>query len=275
MIDVAITSAELRCAEVAVVIDVLRATSTITQALAAGYRRVICAESIERALALRGPGRILAGERDCLAPPGFDQGNSPREAAQRRGRELVLATTNGTPTILAAAKRARLVLCGCLLNLDAVRAAVLAEVDPARDAVALVCSGTDGRPALEDVYLAGRLSALLPGPRSDAARIAEAVSRAYPDALRALAASEDARTLVRVGQESDIELCARESTLDVVPRLAWVGDGIGTLAERSGGEDPRAQDPGLAAGGAGAVSTPPRSRTCCATIRSTAPFPAR
>jgi phosphosulfolactate phosphohydrolase-like enzyme len=90
MIDVAGNRAELRSAGIAVVIDVLRATSTATQALAAGYRRVLCAESIARAAGLRAPGRVLAGERRCLRPPGFDQGNSPLEAATRRGDELVL-----------------------------------------------------------------------------------------------------------------------------------------------------------------------------------------
>ena len=102
MIDVALTRADLRAADVAVVVDVLRATTTATQALAAGYRSVLCAESVELALGLRGPGRVLAGERRCVAPPGFDQGNSPREAARRRGDELVLATTNGAPAIVAA-----------------------------------------------------------------------------------------------------------------------------------------------------------------------------
>ena len=69
MIDVAFTRADLRPADVAVVIDVLRATSTATQALAAGYRSVLCVESVEVALTLRGPGRVLAGERRCVRPP--------------------------------------------------------------------------------------------------------------------------------------------------------------------------------------------------------------
>ena len=102
MVDVALTRADLRAADIAVVVDVLRATTTATQALAAGYRSVLCAESVELATGLRAPGRVLAGERRCVAPPGFDQGNSPREAARRRGDELVLATTNGAPAIVAA-----------------------------------------------------------------------------------------------------------------------------------------------------------------------------
>ncbi|MBN9622534.1 MAG: 2-phosphosulfolactate phosphatase, partial [Actinobacteria bacterium] len=99
MIDVAFSRPEIRPARVAIVIDVLRATSTATEALAAGYRRVLCAESIERARSLRGEERVLAGERHCVMPDGFDQGNSPREAAVRRGEDLILATTNGAPAI--------------------------------------------------------------------------------------------------------------------------------------------------------------------------------
>jgi 2-phosphosulfolactate phosphatase len=219
MIDVAMTRAQLRGADVAVVIDVLRATTTLTWALAGGYREVICVDSIERALALRAPGRILAGERECVAPEGFDQGNSPAQAASCRGRELVLATTNGAPTILAAAAHAPVVICGCLANLSAVAQALADEVDVRGADVILACSGTDGLPALEDVYCAGRLSELLPGPRTDAALIAQAVVHAYPVARRALAASADARVLVRIGQESDIDLCAQVDALDTVAQL--------------------------------------------------------
>lgn len=120
MIDAALTRAELRPADITVVIDALRATSTATQALAAGYRRVLCADNVAHAATLRDPGRVLAGERHCAVPPGFDMGNSPIEAKHRSGDELVLATTNGAPTIVAASRRATTVRLACLLNLDAV-----------------------------------------------------------------------------------------------------------------------------------------------------------
>jgi 2-phosphosulfolactate phosphatase len=229
MIDVAVTPAELRSATVAVVIDVLRATSTVTQALAAGYRQVLCADSLERAVDLRAPGRVLAGERRCLTPPGFDHGNSPVEAARRRGDELVLATTNGAPAIVAAAARAPTVLLACLLNLGAVIAALrIADAHGECD-VLIVCSGTDGVAALEDFYVAGRLSAALRGPRTDAARIAEAVARGYPTALEALAASADAQVLTAEGLEADIGYCAQESVLDTVPRVLVAADGVAVV----------------------------------------------
>ena len=178
MIDVALTRADLRAADIAVVVDVLRATTTATRALAAGYRSVLCAESVELALTLRGPGRVLAGERRCVAPPGFDQGNSPREAARRRGDELVLATTNGAPAIVAAARHAPVVLVACLLNLDAVIAA-LEGAD-----VQVVCAGTDGAVALEDVYVAGRASSRGPERTPDRRRARGGGRRVRPPRRR-------------------------------------------------------------------------------------------
>lgn len=169
MIDVAFTGDGVSAADVAVVIDVLRATSTATQALAAGYRRVLCVGSVEGASQLRSPGRVLAGERQCVKPPGFDQANSPRETLDRRGEELLLATTNGAPAIVAAAASAPTVVLACLLNLDAVVMELLRREDPQAADLQIVCSGTDGAVALEDVYVAGRVIARLRGPRTDAA----------------------------------------------------------------------------------------------------------
>jgi 2-phosphosulfolactate phosphatase len=230
MIDVAFLSTAVRPAGTAVVIDVLRATSTITLAMASGYERVLIAGSIDEARELRGPGRVLAGEVRCARAPGFDLGNSPEETLEPRAPELVLATTNGAPAIVASAAVADEVLAASLLNLDA----VLAQLAGADD-VLLVCAGTDGRVSIEDVYLAGRLSAALDGPRSDAARIAEAVAASYPTARDALEASAGAIGLRREGLESDIAFCAQESIVGVVPRLAEMIDTVAvlTLAEHA------------------------------------------
>ena len=219
VIDVAFTRADLRPADIAVVIDVLRATSTIAQALASGYRKVLCADGIERALTLRRPGRVLAGERHCVTPPGFDQGNSPLEAVDRRGEELVLATTNGAPAIVVAAQLAPTVLLASLLNLKAVANMLAIDSDLPSLELRMLCSGTDGALALEDVYVAGRLSALLPGPRTDAAKAAEAVARAFEQPFDALAQSADAAVLRTAGLVADIAYCAIESTINLVPRV--------------------------------------------------------
>ncbi|MEO8966427.1 MAG: 2-phosphosulfolactate phosphatase [Solirubrobacteraceae bacterium] len=229
MIDVALTPADLRYTRVIVVVDVLRATSTITQALAAGYEQVLCADSVSRALTLRAEGRVLAGERQCVMPVGFDQGNSPLDAARCAGRELVLATTNGAPAIVAAGRCAPRVLLACLLNLSAVVRTLSASARHGELDLQIVCSGTDGSPALEDSYLAGRICAALPGPRSDAALIAEAVSRRYPAPFQALDASADAAVLRAAGLADDIACCAQESTLDLVPRVSAAQGGVAAV----------------------------------------------
>jgi 2-phosphosulfolactate phosphatase len=231
VIDVAFLGTAVRPAGTAVVVDVLRATSTITLALASGYERVLVAGTIDEAKALRTPERTLAGEVGCARAPGFDLGNSPEETREPRGAELVLATTNGAPAIVAAAASSDEVLVASLLNLDA----VLAQLDGRAD-ILLVCAGTDGAVSMEDVYLAGRLSAQLPGKRSDAARIAEAVAAAYPNPVDALEASAGAVGLHREGLESDIAFCAQESVIATVPRLAETVDGIAVIQ--------RADEPG-------------------------------
>jgi 2-phosphosulfolactate phosphatase len=230
VIDVAFTPAQLRPADVAVVIDVLRATSTATQALAAGYQRVLCTDTVEGAHALRRPGRVLAGERGGVMPPGFDQGNSPEEAARVAGDDLVLATTNGAPAIVGAARQAGAAVIACLLNLEA----VLEVLEDEHSELLIVCSGTDGAPALEDVYVAGRISGALGGPRTDAALIAEAVARGHRDALEALAASADAAALRAVGLERDIVFCAQESLLTIVPRAFAAQDGVAVIVPGDG-----------------------------------------
>jgi 2-phosphosulfolactate phosphatase len=236
MIDVALTAAGVRPAGVAVVIDVLRATTTIAQALAGGYERVLCTASREQALEMRGPGRVLAGEEACVPPPGFDLGNSPAGVETASGRELVLATSNGTPAIIAAAAEADLTLLGCLANLDALLG-VLGDRAEAGDGdedededVLLVCSGTNGRLALEDVYVAGRIVAGLGGRRSDSAAMCALVGAAAPSALDLFRESTNGRLLVEVGLESDIVWCARESTLELVPRVSSVTGDLAVIA---------------------------------------------
>lgn len=225
MIDVAFTRADLRDADVAVVIDVLRATSTATCALAHGFREVICVSGLAAASGWRGPGRVLAGERRCVRAPGFDLGNSPRELGAGRGRQLVLATTNGAPAIVAASACAGDVVLACLLNLDAVVDALLGLED-----VQIVCSGTDRAPALEDVYVAGRIVAALRGRRTDAALIAQSVARGFASPLDALAASANAGVLRAAGLGDDVAHCAVESTLGLVPRLSDTVAGAAIIA---------------------------------------------
>jgi 2-phosphosulfolactate phosphatase len=213
-VHVAFTPDEAAAAPTGIVIDVLRATSTIAQALAAGYRRVLSVREIEEARQLREelPDSIVGGERDAIRIEGFDVGASPREFLEPRAETLILSTTNGTSTIVTAAERCEEVLLGSLLNLDAVVAAARERGED----VAILCAGYKGAFALDDAYCAGRFVQLLAAERSDAAVAAEVIAQAYPSPLEGL----NARTYGPPGLEEDIAFCARESVLDVVPRFA-------------------------------------------------------
>ena len=200
-----------------IVVDVLRATSTMTQALASGYARVLCCAEIDEARALAetdGPAK-LAGERRLESIPGFDFGNSPREVAHEPEVEtLILSTTNGTRLLVSAAERFEHVYVGSLLNLAAVAMAARVHGND----VAVLCAGVLGELALDDAYCAGRIAEALGGDRTDSATAAIRLAQSYGDAREALGASRSAWNLRNHGLQADIDWCANENALDVVPR---------------------------------------------------------
>lgn len=201
-----------------VVIDVLRATSTIVSALAAGADGVVPEGTVEQAAArARSEAALLGGEREGLPPPGFELGNSPREydAARCAGRRVVLSTTNGTQAVLAA-RGSRRILAGSLLNAEATVRALRAG--GARE-VLLLCSGSRGRVAADDVAAAGCLAGGLllsgGGEPDDAARAAIALFDAWRHDLPGLLRrSVSGRRLQAIGLQRDIDDCAR---VDAVP----------------------------------------------------------
>jgi 2-phosphosulfolactate phosphatase len=222
-IDVAFTPAEAGPAHVAVVVDVMRATSTIAQALASGYHRVLCCRDVDDARALRDEldeDVVLGGERNAVLIEGFDLGASPRDYLEPRAPTAVMTTTNGTRAIVAAAASAEIVLLGSLLNVDAVAAAARA---PGED-VTVVCAGFQGAFAVDDAYCAGRILDLIPGERTDAAVAAVTLARAFPSAWEGV----NARTYGPPGLEDDLRWCTQENTLDVVPRFSRM---VGAAAE--------------------------------------------
>jgi len=202
----------------AVIIDVLRATTTITVALAHGAARIIPVESPERALALRAAHHALVcGERDGRIVPGFDLGNSPTEyvVERVRGRTLIFASTNGSLAMLAAA-RARRRIAAAFVNAAAVVEALADERE-----VAIVCAGKLGDFALEDAACAGLLcarletrGAKLEGP---AARLARAIAPREPAEVRTiLEGASHGRYLRSLGGPfaDDVAFCARLDTID-------------------------------------------------------------
>jgi 2-phosphosulfolactate phosphatase len=162
-VHVAFTPGEAARIPTGIVVDVLRATSTIVQALNAGYRTVYCCAEVEDARALEEElgDAVLGGERGGDPLPGFDFGNSPLEYLSPQAAEVVLTTTNGTRAVVGAAANCDLVLVGSMLNLDAVAAAARGRGED----VEVVCAGLRGGPSEDDAYCAGRIAALLGGSR--------------------------------------------------------------------------------------------------------------
>lgn len=205
-----------------VVFDVLRATTTIAAALAAGVGgiHVYGSTALAReAAALHGAGVLLCGEEQCLPPPGFHLGNSPGafSAARHAGRNLCMSTTNGTRATLAALGAPR-VLIGALVNASA---AARIAWDAAADVI-LLCAGTNGQPAAEDAIGAGAVLHALRslGPvqvASDTAWMAEELFlRHRRDLGGALRQTLGGRNVVAAGLERDIDFAARLDALDAV-----------------------------------------------------------
>jgi 2-phosphosulfolactate phosphatase len=231
-LDVFMTPAEALPAEVAgrtvVVIDVLRASSSIVEAMASGARTIFPVASIEEAIRLANTlgrdGVLLCGERRSLTIEGFDLGNSPGDFTPERvgGKTLVMTTTNGTASMAAAAGAGRVIV-GALLNLDAVvDDLVRTSAEPV-----FLCSGREGRFGLDDAVTAGRMIGALMEARPDAewtmndgARAAQALGRAFDgDAATLFAETAAGRQVADAGLEADLAFCAQTNLRDVVPVL--------------------------------------------------------
>jgi len=209
------------------VIDVLRASSTIAAALANGARNVVPLDSADEVVTRarqfeRGDVR-LAGERRMLPIPGFDMGNSPLEATREmvEGRTVLFTTTNGTAALLAV-QGARDVIVGSYVNF----AAVLALLNTAARSgvpITLVCAGRDRQFSLEDAACAGRFVAAVmehvPGAElGDGAVACAALHARYGDGLAELFAdSEHGRALREAGFAEDLTICGTIDAFPVIP----------------------------------------------------------
>jgi 2-phosphosulfolactate phosphatase len=234
-----------------VVVDVLRATTSICVLLERGCQRLRVAATVSEALRLAGDERatngtsrlVLAGEVGGLPTTGLDYGNSP--AAFARGdfstADVVLATTNGTRALFACAGGAA-VLVGALRNAGAVaRVAVERALagertagGPDRDTpwtVCVVCAGQSDRPAMDDTICAGMIaSAVLEqvraaGRDADIASGAQIALAVREVALRrgladALADTWAARVVMEIGLAADLDWCAALASSAVVPFVA-------------------------------------------------------
>ncbi|HYO08675.1 MAG TPA: 2-phosphosulfolactate phosphatase [Tepidisphaeraceae bacterium] len=235
------------------VFDVLRATTTMAAALAAGVSEIrlfgdlasaraaadasaavtadaecdaaaaVTAGANRDAADRRSATRLLVGEQACLAPPGFDLGNSPGafDAAPHRGATVFMCTTNGTRALLAA-RSADFVFTAAVVN---AAAAARALARTGRD-ITLLCAGTNDQVAMEDAIGAGAvidaLRTLGPvAPASDAARLAErAFDSARHDLRSVFRDTAGGRNIIAAGLDADINFAARLDALDTVGRAA-------------------------------------------------------
>jgi 2-phosphosulfolactate phosphatase len=228
VIDVALTLEEVRgmplAGVTAVVLDVVRASTTVVAALAGGARAVVPVatpdEAGARARGWDSGATLVGGERGGAPPPGFDCGNSPAEYTPERvgGRTVVFTTTNGTRALLALGG-ARRVAVGGFVNAAAVARWVAVE----RGDVLLVCAGERGRFCLEDAVCAGLLVSRLASADdvlTDAARAAQVLWERYADDLGAMLADATwAQALVGQGRAADLPLCVALDVYGVVPVL--------------------------------------------------------
>lgn len=211
--------------QVAVIIDVLRASTTIITAITNGCRWVYPVASISNALrqkrSLHHLNPLLAGERKGEKIRGFDLGNSPGEFLKPivSHRPIIITTTNGTKAIVSA-RTARLVMIGAFVNLTAVANLLQNFIE-----VILICSGQDKKIACEDIVAAGAIIDRLLNLHkelilTDSAQIAHLTYlQAANDLVCFLKKCEHGRGLIELGFEHDIELAGQIDTSSVVPVL--------------------------------------------------------
>lgn len=211
--------------QLCIVVDVIRASTSLVTLVERGASRVFIAGDIDsaRAAAPRA-GAVLVGEQDGLAPPGFTYGNSPVELSRASvdGRPVVFVTTNGTEAIRAATDAAT-VLVGALRNGAAVCREAWQEATAHGDDITIVCAGRERAFAIDDAYCAGYLIHRIlesgSGDLTDAAMAAVALFRSEPDAHAVFTKSAAGRNVIRLGLTDDITYCAQRDASSAVPRL--------------------------------------------------------
>ena len=207
-----------------VVIDVLRATTTIITALGNRATAIKPVVTIDEARQMAANSNcLLGGERDCRKLEGFDFGNSPAEYTKDRvdSQTIALTTTNGTRALMTCLE-AQQVLVAAFINFTAVADAISSHTK-----VNIICSGTNGEITLEDTLLAGALAARRQeSQQNDQALLAvdlwrsceqtEDLSQSIFDKLLV---SRGGKNLHQAGMVSDIKLCAQLDTYSILPKL--------------------------------------------------------
>jgi 2-phosphosulfolactate phosphatase len=210
-----------------VLIDVLRASTTICQALKAGARAVIPVlepgEAAEMRAKIGADLALLGGEREGIKIEGFDLGNSPYEYVESRikGKTIILTTSNGTRGYMKAGL-SHLIMTGAIVNISA----VVEKIVAAGNDLAIVCAGKEGDFSIEDTLCGGMIIHKLAFEKkvelelNDAAALARLLYRSNSNTLmEAMAGGEHGRYLEKIGFGSDVEMAAQVDSIPVVPIL--------------------------------------------------------
>ncbi|HEV2661016.1 MAG TPA: 2-phosphosulfolactate phosphatase [Ktedonobacteraceae bacterium] len=222
--------------DIYIVIDLIRATTSITVLLERGAARIFVANTLEQAqqAAELHPGRLLCGERNALPLPGFDYGNSPAQFSQLDlgGRELILTTTNGSRAFYACpAQSVR--LAGCFYNARAVTTHALALARQRDCNIAIVCAAEAHYFALDDSTCAGYLALELQrlNPALECHESVSAATTLYatypPPSLGDHCRS--AQSVIAVGLGADIDLCMQQNKSSIVPMVTGSEQETGLL----------------------------------------------
>ncbi|MEW6509343.1 MAG: 2-phosphosulfolactate phosphatase [Bacteroidota bacterium] len=210
-----------------VVIDVLRASTSIIAALSSGAKEIIPVDTVESAVKISGnlfgDVILLGGERNGRMIEGFHLGNSPAEYTEDRvrGKSIIFSSTNGSQALVKARYARELFVCA-FVNVSAVADALRAAP---RD-FTVVCAGNSGVLSMEDSVCAGMLVArvadelLSDADLSDGAQAARALFKTYGRGiLKMLRASDHGRYLQEIGFGDDLKICAGTDTIPVLPQL--------------------------------------------------------
>ncbi|MDN5278845.1 MAG: 2-phosphosulfolactate phosphatase [Clostridiales bacterium] len=232
-IDVAFTPAEVQAlaSKVCIVVDVVRATSSLTVIMSRKPGKVILTTTIQKAAKFASQQTVhplLCGERKGLPPEGFDFGNSPLtySKAELDGRVIIFTSSNGTRAV-ADLVMAPHVYLGCFLNAAAVVKKALETAKTAGYDILIVCAGREEKFAIDDAYCAGyllsQIMASLTADTSfelgDGGQAALGIFGYYRDTKKLLEMSGAGKAVMSIGLEEDLNFLMQKNLYDCVPEL--------------------------------------------------------
>ncbi len=227
-IDVSLLPNRISNSDIAIGVDVLRASSSIVTALANGAECVIITSSVKKAKKLKKsiPNSILAGERNTVKIKGFDVGNSPSEMSKcnLRDKTVILTTTNGTKLLKKLKEHSKVVLTASVLNLSSI-ANTIREAHHSKGikSVLIACAGVKGNTSIDDIAIAGLLikeiTKLTKAKLTDSAEISVRLFNSYRSIKEIFLNSESGRRVIAAGYSDDIDFCAQMNLYPLSPLL--------------------------------------------------------